>query len=193
VPSPGGEIDPERWLEEHGDALYRYALLRVRQSELAGELVQEAFVSALRARDTFSGLSSERTWLIGILNHKIIDQYRKASRRQSPVDPDSPDPVLDHFFDRRGRWKRKPAAWPGDPAEAIEKSEFWQTLTRCLAKIPTHFADVFFLRELDERAGEEICQILNITATNLWARLHRARLLLRQCLEKYGFSREGGR
>src|SRR5262249_60497286 len=72
--------DPETWVDRYGDGLYRYALLRLRAPDLAADVVQETFLEALRVRHTFARRSSERTWLIGILRHKIVDQLRRASR-----------------------------------------------------------------------------------------------------------------
>ncbi len=176
-------IEPEHWVERHGDYLFRFALLRLREPDLAADLVQEAFVEALRARGSFSGRSTERTWLTAILKHKIIDRLRKAAREVSNVGAEALGESAPPDFDRRGLWRNSPRAWPAGPGDALERREFWEALHRCLAGLPRAWAEPFILRELDGLDGEEIGKLLGITPTNLWVRLHRARLALRRCLE----------
>jgi RNA polymerase sigma-70 factor, ECF subfamily len=179
--------DPETWVDRHGDCLYRYALLRLREPELAADAVQETFLEALRSRASFAGRSSERTWLVGILKHKIVDHLRRSRREQPLASTTAPGAADDSFFDRRGFWKGRFRAWSGDPSHALETHEFWDVFGNCLAKLPPATADAFFLRELDGLSGEEVHQLLQITPANLWTRLHRARLLLRRCLESNWF------
>lgn len=186
-PADQDAADPELWVDRHGDALYRYALLRLRSADRAADAVQETFLEALRARASFSGRSAERTWLIGILRHKIVDHYRREAREASAEDSDTLESAAEACFDRRGRWKRAPVAWPADPARAIEAQEFWDVFGRCLSKLPPALAQPFFLREVDEVDSEEIRRDLSLSPANLWTRLHRARLLLRQCLEIHWF------
>jgi RNA polymerase sigma-70 factor (ECF subfamily) len=187
-------LNPERWLDEHGDVLYRYALARLRDPDRAEDAVQETFAAALKAREGFSGRASERTWLVGILKHKIIDIYRKRYREKETLtlegDLDT-DPVVAEQFGRMGGWKQKPAAW-ANPHQALENKEFWATLKGCLDRLPGRLADAFVLREMEQIPSEEVRQILNITPTNLWAMLHRARLRLRQCLESRWFGPKTG-
>jgi RNA polymerase sigma-70 factor, ECF subfamily len=175
--------DPEGWVDRHGDVLYRYALLRLRSPELAADVVQETFLEGLRAWGSFAGLSTERTWLIGILRHKIIDQMRSSQRLLAHANGVSPDGPASSPFDHKGHWRAGPAAWAGDPGRELETREFWEVVGRCLSKLPKGIADAFFLRELDGMAADEIQEVLGITPANFWKRLHRARLLLRECLE----------
>ncbi len=170
-------IDPDRWVDDHGDALHAYAMLRLRDSEAAAEVVQETFLEALRSRDRFQGRSTERTWLIGILKHKTIDRFRSRAHRSRAVGGDD---VFDsgEFFNERGGWKTKVEL----PDFAIERAEFWEMFRSCLAELPASYADAFTLAELEGLPGPEVCKILEITPTNLWARLHRARLMLRRSL-----------
>jgi RNA polymerase sigma-70 factor, ECF subfamily len=175
--------EPECWVDRHGDVLYRYALLRLRSADRAADVVQETFVEALRARGSFAGKSTERTWLIGILRHKIVDHIRGSAR-----DPASSNGVLfdaapEPAFDHRGRWRTSPGAWNADPSRTVETREFWEVVGGCLSKLPKGIAEAFFLRELDGMTAEEVQQMLGITPANFWKRLHRARTLLRQCLE----------
>jgi RNA polymerase sigma-70 factor (ECF subfamily) len=183
------EADPETWVDRYGDGLYRYALLRLRAPDLAADVVQETFLEALRVRHTFARRSSERTWLIGILRHKIVDQLRRSTREAANgVGAPRGEPG-ESPFDRRGHWRTAPGSWRGDPGREIEAREFWDVFGRCLSSLPQGLADAFFLRELDGLDADEVQQTLGITPANLWKRLHRARMLLRTCLESGWFGR----
>lgn len=181
--------DPLVWLDRHGDALYRYALLRVRDQALAEELVQETFVAALAARAQFGGQASERTWLIAILKNKTVDHLRRAQREEPlPDDADSQE-MLDALFDHRGHWSLRPLEW-GHPDKALENQQFWRVFEDCLAGVPTRSAEAFFLREVDGLTAEEVCKVLDVSPSNLWVSLHRARMRLRLCLEMQWFNRK---
>ncbi len=181
--------DPTHWVDLHGDILYRFALSRLRDPFEAENAVQETFLSALKARDSFSGKSSERTWLIGILKHKIIDTYRKKYRETpvSSLQNDEESMTIDSFFDQTEHPLKYPSDWSADPRELAKNKEFWGVLEKCLKKLPKATSSAFSLREIDKMSTDEICNILNITPTNLWVMLHRARLQLRGCLEKNWF------
>jgi RNA polymerase sigma-70 factor (ECF subfamily) len=185
--------DPESWLDRHGDALYRYALLRLRAPDATADVVQETFVEALRARHSFVGRSSERTWLIGILRHKIVDHLRRSGRERATGDgvPEeaATATAAGPAFDRRGHWRAGPASWSVDPVRDLESREFWEVLQGCLSRLPPGLSRAFVLRELEGMDAEETRRALGITPANLWARLHRARMLLRGCLESRWFGR----
>ncbi len=183
-------VDPTAWVDEYGDYLFRFAMLRVKNEELANDLVQETFLAALKGKETFAGQSAPRTWLVGILKHKIMDHFRKSSREVSletndggPVEAEklftTDGPMPGHWVDGLG-----PKEWGGSPSEAIEKQEFWHALQSCLKTLPDRLAQVFVLRELDDADHTEITQTMNISQTNYWVMMHRARAQLRQCLEK---------
>jgi RNA polymerase sigma-70 factor (ECF subfamily) len=175
-------LDPSSWVDRHGDVLYRYARSRVRGDDVAADLVQEAFLHALQSRESFLGNSSERTWLLGILRHKILDRYRRSvGAREKTLD--SPE-----FFDDRGSWKK---SGPSEHlATGLERGEFWRGLGLCRESLPPGLASAFALRELDGLASDAICELLGITPANLWTRLHRARLLLKACLERHGYGED---
>ena len=179
-----GISNPEKWVDEYGDYLYRYALTRVRDSKIAEDIVQETFLAAFHARDTFSGKSSEKTWFVGILKHKIIDYYRKTSREQPVSDFTSEkDETIEELFDRAGHWKIGPEKWNMNPETVFEQDEFWEVFQNCLNKLQSRVADAFSLREIEGLDTQEVCDILNISKANLWVILHRARSRLRRCLE----------
>jgi RNA polymerase sigma-70 factor (ECF subfamily) len=169
--------------------LYRYARLRLGSAELAADVVQETFLEALGAWGSFEGRSTERTWLIGILRHKIFDQMRSSKRVLAHGNGVAPDGPANSPFDHKGHWRVGPAAWRADPGRELESREFWEVFGRCLSKLPKGIADAFFLRELDGMAAEQVQEILGITPANFWKRLHRARMLLRECLEIGWFGR----
>ncbi len=183
------QIDnPENWVDEYGDFLYRYALSKVKDPSIAEDLVQETFLAALKARQNFQGRSTVRTWLIGILKHKIVDHIRRKIREQtsdkveSLIDATANDSG-DARFNGRGGWKNPPAKWAANPTNLYEQKEFIDILYHCLGELPERQAKVFMMREIDESSTDEICKALGISATNSWVILYRARVLLRQCLE----------
>jgi len=193
APSRRATIDPAAWIDDHGDYLYRYAMVQVRDPQVAEDLIQETMLAALQACDRFAGRCTERTWLVGILRHKIIDYYRKASRERRidsiPLMPDDQEEVFSTTGPWAGHWKKGkgPAAWEGDPEAELEQREFWDVLKRCLEGLPPRTAHVFWMREVEGLTSEEICKELDITATNLWVILHRARMQLRRSLEQHWF------
>lgn len=178
---------PETWLDEHGDYLYRYALLRVRDTATAEDLVQETLLAALKGRDGFDGRASERTWLTAILKHKILDQLRRQYREvpledEAGADCTEEDCGMEEFFAADGHWASRPGTW-SDPAKSTENTYFWEVLNRCIERLAPKQRQLFVLRELHGNSNEEICQDMDITMTNAGVMLYRARMSLRQCLE----------
>jgi RNA polymerase sigma-70 factor, ECF subfamily len=186
------QANPERWVDEHGDPLFRYALVRVRRREVAEDLVQETLLSAMRSREKFAGQSSERSWLFGILKHKINDYFRELGRETSFTDLESLADEFSEKFVPEGYWVhvKGPKEWKPEADEVLHRAEFWQTMRNCLDKLPERIANVFTLREMDEVESKEICSMLSISEGNLWVMLHRARMALRECLEINWFNRE---
>ena len=181
----------EEWLTEHGGVLYRYALLQLRDPHKAEDMVQETLLAALQAHAGFSGGVALRTWLFGILKHKIIDQFRRDAREVSLNEPEvvtDSDALDEDNFTVARHWCNRPANW-GNPEQILASHQFWQIFQLCLDYLPERQARLFMLREVMEHSSEEICQELDITATNLWTMLYRARLVLRKCLEKNGISK----
>jgi RNA polymerase sigma-70 factor (ECF subfamily) len=180
--------DPDSWLDRHGDALYRFALLRVRDRTLAEDLVQDTLLAALRARAGFSGQSAERTWLIAILKNKVVDHFRRTAREAPLPEADDPDEAIEALFAGQpdGHWARPPAAWQ-HPDRALEQAEFWKIFEDCLQALPARQAEAFTLTELDNHSTDELCKLLGVSTSNLWVLMHRARLRLRECLEQHWF------
>jgi RNA polymerase sigma-70 factor (ECF subfamily) len=177
--------EPAEWLDRYGDELYRYALSRLRRPHDAEEAVQEALLAALRARGDFQGRSHPRTWLLGILRHKVLSLLRARARRGPSADVDD----LDAFFDAHGHWRKPTVRW-GDPAAAAERDDFWEVVDSCLGQLPARMAAAFALRTLDDQPPDAVCAELAISPANFWVLLHRARLRLVRCLQLHWFDAE---
>lgn len=184
--------DTQRWLDEHGDSLYRFALLRVRNQSVAEDLVQETLLAALQGSRRESGPTAERRWMIGIMKHKIVDYFRAAARESPRDDARLDGRSTDEDFSEDGHWRPEAArlrSWPDKPDGLLERKQFWDALTTCLQRLPPRMAQVFSLREVDELDTEDICRLLGVTQTNLGVLLHRARKQLRACLTSRYFGR----
>jgi RNA polymerase sigma-70 factor (ECF subfamily) len=180
--------NPDQWVDAYADLLFRYAATRLWRRDDAEDAVQETLLAALTANREFRGDSAERTWLIGILRHKIVDAIRLAARQANAGDPSRDD--LDGMFGQDGHWLNRPRSWQGDPAALSENAEFWQQVRVCFAALPERQAQVFALRTFDGMDAEDICKQTGVSPTNLWVLLHRARTRLRACLESTWFAAE---
>jgi len=166
-------------------------MLRLRDRSAAEDLVQETFLAALKDHGSFSGNSAESTWLVGILKHKIADHFRRQAREAPLEDADLRDLPDPSSFDSSGHWASGPTEWGGNPADLYREKKFLDQLTKCLSGLPPNHANAFTLREIEGTDTGEICKVLNVTETNLWVILHRARMQLRRCLEIQWFSKRG--
>jgi len=182
--------DPD--LQQYRPYLLRYAMLQLRDREQAEDAVQETLLAALAGSAQFSGKSSRKTWLTGILKHKIIDTMRRNAREQplAAGDEETDAGAIGAMFKEDGHWTEFPADW-GDPERAFENSKFWEVFELCAKIMTPRIARAFMMRELMELTTEEICKELAVTPTNLWVMLHRARLSLRECLEVKWFGGAG--
>lgn len=171
-------------LQEHRSYLVRYAMLQLRDPHLAEDVVQETLVAAIEGSSRFSAQSTLRTWLVGILKHKILDVLRKQAREPGLDVPDGEegDDLVDALFEKNGHWADPPRTW-ADPEQSMENASFWEVFERCNQRMPVNTARVFMMREFMDMSTEEICQDLAISTTNCWVLLHRARLALRECLD----------
>jgi RNA polymerase sigma-70 factor, ECF subfamily len=172
----------------HRGYLLRVAMLQLRDNDLAEDVVQDTLLAALQGATGFSGRSSLKTWLTGILKHKIVDAIRRKAREPAfaTFEEESQLDDFDALFDNTGHWENPPADW-GDPESQLSRQQFFDIVQFCLEKLPPNTARVFMMREVMELTGDEICKELTITSTNLWVILYRARVALRQCLEQNWF------
>lgn len=180
-----GATTPDDWVEVHGDYLFNFAIGQVRDAGVAEDLVQETFLAAYKARDRFAGQSSERTWLVGILRHKICDHLRhtcreRGVRAEMPSGGDD-----DESWENSAVWLHEMAAECHSPTRRLELEEFRANLELALGQLPPRVAQVFQLYAVEERPNAEVCQRLNISESNLWVMLHRARKQLRENLDSW--------
>ena len=169
-------------VDAHADYLFNFALGQVRDAAVAEDLVQETFLAALKGSDHFAARSSQRTWLVGILRHKICDHLRRACRERSVRIDAAVARNDDEAWDNAVLWMHEIAAETQSPTRRLELAEFRDNLESALGKLPPRLAQVFKLYEMEERPNREVCQAMNISESNLWVMLHRARTQLREHL-----------
>lgn len=175
---------PNLWVMNYADYLYSYARTRIDDNELARDLVQETFLAALEGWAKFDRRSSEKTWLTAILKNKVYDVYRKKSNTShTQISINASD--TDEFFEESGHWKqgRYPESF-GIEDVALENKEFDGILKSCMKKLPPLWKSVFTLKHIDEETSDDICAQLELTSSNFWVISHRAKVSLRDCLQR---------
>ena len=180
-------LNTDKWIDNYADYMYNYAIVRVNDSDLAKDLVQDTFFAGLKSAKNFQGKSTERTWLISILKRKIIDHYRKINSKKGQAE------VRMNFYDdgeNKGNWleERVPQSWENQSEKSIENDELKKQLSSCIEALPEKYAMVFRMKTIQEFETEEICKELDITSSNLWVIIHRARTQLRKCMEDNWFN-----
>ncbi len=183
---PDHQINPNQWIDLYSDYLYNYTITRVSDKEIAQDLVQDTFLAGLKSMKNFKGEASERTWLISILKRKIIDHYRKINSNKGKAE------VRISYNDdseSEGDWLEERVADPFDKTaeDSMQNAELGNAIHNCLGKLPQKQANVFKLKTILGYETEVICNELNITASNLWVIIHRARTAMADCLEKNWF------
>ncbi|MCK5638288.1 MAG: sigma-70 family RNA polymerase sigma factor [Flavobacteriaceae bacterium] len=181
-------LNPNKWIGLYADYLYNYAITRVDNQDTAKDLVQETFFSGFKGKDNFRGQASERTWLVSILKRKIIDHYRKINSAKGKKE------VRMSFYsdgERKGSWLEEavPQTWGNEAEKNIENSELKSALNKCIENLPEKYRMVFLLKTVQDFETEAICNELDITSSNLWVIIHRARVQLRKCIEENWFKK----
>ncbi len=164
----------------------RFARCQLRNDAWAEDAVSETLLAALEKPGSFGGRSQLKTWLVGILKFKVIDQLRRHTREATVLVDEDGEDLEDLLFEADGHWRQMPADW-GSGYAALEQRQFFEVLERCHDLLPPVQGRVFMMREWLELDAPQICKELEITTTNLWVLLHRARLRLRDCLERQWF------
>lgn len=183
---PEHELHPDQWIDLYADYLYNYTIVRVNDKDIAQDLVQDTFLAGLKSMKNFKGEASERTWLISILKRKIIDYYRKINSKKGQAEVRM---NYSEDSDSEGDWLEERVADPFDKTaeDAMQNEELGEAIYRCLEKLPKKQAEVFKMKSIEGYETEVICNELNITASNLWVIIHRARTAMAQCLKENWF------
>jgi len=167
------------WVDAHANYLFNFAVGQLRDASLAEDLVQDVLLAAVKGRDAFRGQSSVRTWLVGILRHKIYDHLRRSCRERAFSRERLPSREASNEGEEAVRWLHEVAAECQSPSRRMELRELREALNAAVGRLPPRLAQVFQLYEMDERPSHEVCRRLGISEGNLWVMLHRARMLLK--------------
>ncbi len=178
-------INPHRWVYMYADFLYGYAFSRVNNEEQARELIQETFLAALESIEKFEGRSSEKTWLTSILKYKIFDLYRKNASGLKNTTLSEAYPEFFNQADGHWRLEHKPKEFAIRDNDAIESREFNHILQQCMKKLPALWLAAFNMKFMEEENAKNICMELEVTPANYWVIIHRVKVNLRACLQKY--------
>ncbi|MCV6631373.1 MAG: sigma-70 family RNA polymerase sigma factor [Flavobacteriaceae bacterium] len=179
-------LKPNKWVDNFADYLYNYTIHRVNDRNMAQDLVQETFFAALKSAPNYKGNASERTWLTSILKRKIIDHYRKANSNKGKAE------VRMSYVsseETEGDWMEERVADSLQilPGKEMENAELAAALQTCISKLSAKQAQAFEMKTIIGMETEDICNELEITASNLWVIIHRARLSLVDCLKSNWF------
>ena len=176
------ELQPDNWVSSYADALYAYCVSRINDLQSAEDIVQNTFLSAWKARASYNGTASEKNWLYAILKNKIIDHFRKQSTSVVTVASGEED----IYFDNAAHWTgdAAPKEWGTITEQPLETKEFYTFLDKCKQKLKEIQQSVFVMKYMEDMDSDEICKVLDITPSNYWVLIHRAKLHLRKCLEK---------
>lgn len=180
------QINPNKWIDLYSDYLYNYTVARVNDKVIAQDLVQDTFLAALKSMKNFKGEASERTWLISILKRKIIDYYRKINSNKGKAEVRI---SYNNENETEGDWLEERVADPFDKTaeDTMQNTELGDAIFNCLSKLPEKQAEVFRMKTIEGYETDVICNELNITASNLWVIIHRARTAMADCLKENWF------
>ena len=183
---PKNLLNPNKWIDLYADYLFNYTISRVNDREIAQDLVQDTFLAALKSMKNFKGEANERTWLISILKRKIIDYYRKINSNKGKAEIRI---TSNNDSETDGDWLEERVADPCDKTaeDTMQNTELGEAIFNCLAKLPEKQAEVFRMKTIEGIETEDICNELNITASNLWVIIHRARTAMSSCLKENWF------
>lgn len=178
---PDKKLSPNSWVDQYANYLFNYAITRVSDAEIAKDLISETFLAGLKSKDNFKGDSTERTWLVSILKHKIIDHYRKINSKKGKAEV-----RMDYTSDDQdGDWLEERVADQSDKTaeDDIENTELGLAIEDCLDSINEKQAQIFRMKTIKDYDTEAICNVFDITPSNLWVIIHRARKSLADCLD----------
>ena len=179
-------LNTNEWIDLYVDYLFNYAISRINDREIAQDLVQETFLAGLKSMKNFKGEATERTWLISILKRKIIDHYRKINSNKGKAEVRI---VSNDDSETEGDWLQNRVADPFDKTaeDTLQNEELGDAIYNCLSKLPKKQADIFKMKTIEGLETEDICNELEITPSNLWVIIHRARTAMASCLKENWF------
>jgi len=180
-------LAPDLWVDNYADYLYNFTMGRINNESLSKDLVQETFLAGLKSAKNFQGKASEKTWLTSILKRKIIDHYRKINSIKGKAE------IKMNFYqdgESEGDWleERVPQSWKNQTEADIENIELQDQIDKCINNLPEKYALAFRMKSVLGYETEDICNELDITSSNLWVLLYRARTQLRACLDSNWFN-----
>ncbi|MFH4963917.1 sigma-70 family RNA polymerase sigma factor [Gaetbulibacter sp. M235] len=180
------QLNPNKWIDLYADYLFNYTISRVNNRDIAQDLVQDTFLAALKSMKNFKGEANERTWLISILKRKIIDYYRKINSNKGKAEVRI---TSNNDSETDGDWLEERVADPFDKTaeDTMQNTELGEAIFKCLTKLPEKQAEIFRMKTIEGLETEDICKELNITASNLWVIIHRARTAMASCLKENWF------
>jgi RNA polymerase sigma-70 factor (ECF subfamily) len=175
------------WFHTYSDDLFRWAYHKISSKEIAEDLVQETFLSAVKGYSNFKKDSKPKTWLFAILNNKIIDFYRKKTKLTTLNGKRIERKFInqtDSFFDSNQRWtlNREAILWEEEP-HILDNPEFMDVLKNCMGKLPDTWKYAITSKYLLNKSSALICQELKVTPSNYWQIVHRTKLMLKKCID----------
>ena len=175
------------WFNTYSDDLFRWAYHKTSSKEIAEDLVQETFFSAVKGFDGFKKDSQPKTWLFAILNNKIIDYYRKRAKSSALDSVGAEQKFINQtnsYFDSHQNWivTGNEVAWE-EEEHLLDNNEFNKTLDQCVGKLPDNWRLAMVSKYLSDKTTDQICQEMNVTVSNYWQIVHRAKLMLKKCID----------
>lgn len=184
------KLNPNNWVDNYGDMLFSFVASRVSDKEVAKDIVQDVFLSAWKAREGYKGEASEKNWLFTITRNKIIDHYRKSANNPVvSIDEDGENSFFDSENNYHWTKDNKPKDWGVNYTDTIETKEFYKVLSGCKDGLQEQQQAVFVMKHMEDLSTKDICKVLNISSSNYWVLMHRAKLQLRKCIEKNWFDK----
>jgi RNA polymerase sigma-70 factor, ECF subfamily len=191
----GDEGAFDELVSKHHGALIRMAMGHVADREMAEEVVQDTWMAVIESLDRFEGRSSLRTWIFGILIHKAKDRGIREKRHITfsafeSYDDESEEVVDPARFQQSGEWAGHwafpPQPWDDQtPEKLLASQQAVNAMNQAIDALPMTLKEVLILRDVEGVEVKEACELLKITETNLYVRLHRARERVRQAVESY--------
>lgn len=184
-------ITISQWVNDWTQDLLSWALLKTNDTDVSQDLVQETFLAALKSFENFQNKSQPKTWLISILNHKISDHFSKTSKNKivnsKSMSSDDATHLIDSYYDDNGGWQKDSFSnvWDKEDASLLDNPDFIKVWEACMEDLPPKWKEAITSKYIFDKKSDEISQELNISVTNYWQYISRAKVLLKKCIEVY--------